>query len=126
MATATVILYKSKVLKAIMMQVIHNGNTRRKRIGFSSLLKDWNSPHRLVEHSHPQAERVNKRISIVKTEMQRTMDWFDFQGIPFSTDRFFAKLGTGYKPLDLVLLDTNIARWSTWMRNVLGLDSGTL
>ena len=106
MATATIILYKSKVLKngshPIMMQVIQNGNTRRKRIGFSSLLKDWNNQHRVVERTHPQADRVNKRIAIVKTEIQRTMDWFDFQGVPFSTERFFSKLGSGYKPLILI------------------------
>ena len=111
MATATIILYKSKTLKdgthPIMMQVIHNGNTKRKRIGFSSLLKDWNNEHRVVERSHPNAERINKRISIIKSELQRTMDWFDFQGIPFSTDRFFARIEGNYKPLKLLTLFDN-------------------
>lgn len=99
MATANILLYKSKTYKdgthPVLLDISHRGQRKRFVMGFSCLEHDWDKEHQRL---HPKAKEARKRNRILRKNLLRAeeiIDKFAEQGRPFSMKEFEMQFSGG-------------------------------
>lgn len=97
MATAKILLYKSKTLKdgthPVMMQLINDRKIKRISLKRSCSCDQWDETSSRFKKTFPDYVEQNRYLTKIEAKMNQTMDWFEYEGIQYTEEKFLQKIG---------------------------------